>query len=79
MPNFEYLEDKQSHHLEKDDMILHQDKFWRIVENYNVLGYPPHTRRMLVILPHQFELTPYSGFKFLEIGEGRIPAYRKTE
>lgn len=80
MPSFEFIADKQPHALKKDDMIMHEDRFWRVVENYNVLGYPAHTRRMLVILPHHFEVKKNAGFKFLDIHrEGRIAAFRKTE
>lgn len=79
MPSFEFLDDKQPHKLDEGDMIMHQDRFWRVVKNYSILGYPTHTRRMLMILPHQFEPTK-NGYKFLEItSESRIAAYRKTE
>lgn len=78
MPKFEFIENKKPHELVTDDHIMHEDRFWRVIENYSVLGYPPQCRRMLMILPHQ--LTNTRGFKFLEITtESRIDAYRKTQ
>ncbi len=78
MPSFEFIEEKRPHELIKDDHLMHNDRFWRVVENYNVLGYPPAARRMLMIVPEQ--MTSPRGYKFLEIDtEHRIAAYRKTE
>lgn len=78
MPKFELIEDKKPHQLVADDHIMHQDRFWRVIENHSILGYPTHTRRMLMIVPEQ-RIVPQS-FKFLEItSEARIAAYRKTE
>lgn len=79
MPKFELIENKKPHHLVTSDHIMHQDRFWRVIENYSVLGYPAQCRRMLMIVPEQFT-EPIRGFKFLEITtESRIDAYRKTE
>jgi hypothetical protein len=78
MPKFELIENKKPHHLMIDDNIIHEDKFWRVAGNYSVLGYPDHTRRMLMIAPWQ--LVNSRGFKFLEITtEHRIDAYRRTD
>lgn len=79
MPKFELIEDKRPHHLLTDDHIIYQDKFWRVIENYSILGYPEHMRRMLLIVPELMK-DPVRGFKFLEITtESRIAAYRRTE
>lgn len=78
MPNFEFIDDKRPETLEAGEHIIHEDKFWRITANHSILGYPTHTRRMLMIVPHQF--AEGRACKFLEIvREGRIAAYRKTE
>lgn len=78
MPTFEHIEDKKPHELIIGDHIIYQDRFWRVVGNYTVLGYPEYTRRMLMIVP-ELHLNP-RGFKFLEItSESRIAAYNRTE
>lgn len=78
MPQFEFTEQKKPHELLPEDHIIHKDRFYRIVKNYSVLGYPAQTRRMLMIVPEQF-LSPTS-FQFLEITtESRIAAYLRHE
>ena len=76
MPKFELIESKKPHELVTGDHIIMQDRFWRVEENYAVLGFP--SNRMLMLMPHQI-ITP-RGFRFLEITtESRIEAYKKTE
>lgn len=78
MPSYELIDRKSPVNLVPGNHIIHQDAFWRVIENYSVLGYPSHTRRMLMIVP-QSHLEP-RGFKFLEITtEQKIDAYVRKD
>lgn len=78
MFSYEFLDDKSPVNLVPGNHIIHQDKFWRVVENYSVLGYPAQCRRMLMIVP-EAHLNP-TGFVFLEITtEHKIAAYTRKD
>lgn len=77
MHNFEFIEDRPPHKLVKDDMIVHDDVFWRVIENYPILGYPSNGQRLIIIKPHQLNET--AGVKALQLPEKRVPVYRKNE
>lgn len=78
MPSYEFLDNKSPVNLVPGNHIMHQDAFWRVVENYRLLGYPAHCGRMLMIVP-EAHINP-TGFKFLEITtEHKIAAYTRKD
>jgi hypothetical protein len=78
MPNYELIDRKSPVNLVPGNHIIHQDRWWRVVENYNVLGYPRQCRRMLMIVPDH--LNEPNAFVFLEITtEHKIDAYNRKD
>lgn len=77
MPTFEYIEDRPPNKLVKDDMIMHDNAFWRVIENYQILGHPANGQRLVIITPHH--LRPGSGVKALQLPEHRVPTYMRTD
>lgn len=77
MPSFELIDRKSPVNLVPGNHIIVNGDFWRVIENYRLLGHPEAGRRMLVIV-HHTHLNPV-GYKFHEIEDHKIDAYNRKD
>lgn len=76
MPTFELIGTKEPHSLVAGNCIIHNDSFWKVIDNYKILGVPSTSKRLLIVMPAH--LHDGNGVQAIELNV-RTDAYLRTE
>ena len=75
MPTYELIDRKTPADIQPGDCIIDNDRFWRVVENYKILGYPAGGKRLLIVTTPRGD---NNGVKTIET-EHRVDVYHQKD